>query len=100
MSDQLSALQLILNGDAALFAIVRLSLAVSLSAVVLAALVGMPLGALLGGEPLSRARRAGGAAQRADGLAAGRGRACGLSAAVAIRSARGIGHSVHARRRW
>ncbi len=48
MSDQLSAWQLILNGDAALFAIVRLSLAVSLSAVGLAALVGMPLGALLG----------------------------------------------------
>jgi tungstate transport system permease protein len=47
MSDQLSAWQLILNGDATLFAIVRLSLAVSLSAVVLAALVGLPLGALL-----------------------------------------------------
>jgi tungstate transport system permease protein len=48
MSDQLSAWQLILNGDAALFAIVRLSLVVSLSAVALAALVGMPLGALIG----------------------------------------------------
>jgi tungstate transport system permease protein len=47
MSDQLSAWQLILNGDATLFAIVRLSLAVSLSAVALAALAGMPLGALL-----------------------------------------------------
>src|ERR1700737_2635474 len=47
MSDQLSAWQLILNGDAALFAIVRLSLGVSLSAVALAALAGMPLGALL-----------------------------------------------------
>ncbi|QWG24468.1 ABC transporter permease [Bradyrhizobium sediminis] len=47
MSDQSSAWELILNGDAALFAIVRLSLAVSLSAVALAALVGMPLGALL-----------------------------------------------------
>ena len=47
MPDQLSAWQLILNGDAALFAIVRLSLAVSLAAVVLAALAGMPLGALL-----------------------------------------------------
>src|SRR6187397_1645127 len=47
MSDQLSAWQLILNGDAALFAIVRLSLAVSLSAVALAALIGMPLGALI-----------------------------------------------------
>ena len=47
MPDQLSAWELILNGDAALFAIVRLSLAVSLSAVALAALAGMPLGALL-----------------------------------------------------
>ncbi len=47
MSDDLSAWQLILNGDAALFSIVRLSLVVSLSAVVLAAVIGMPLGALL-----------------------------------------------------
>ena len=47
MSDQLSAWQLILGGDAALYAIVRLSLEVSLSAVVLAAVIGMPLGALL-----------------------------------------------------
>src|SRR3982074_2803298 len=47
MPDQLSAWQLILNGDATLFAIVRLSLVVSLSAVALAALAGMPLGALL-----------------------------------------------------
>src|ERR1700680_4152578 len=47
MSDQLGAWQLILNGDAALYAIVRLSLAVSLSAMALAAVIGMPLGALL-----------------------------------------------------
>src|SRR3979411_723867 len=47
MSDHLSAWQLVLGGDPALFAIVRLSLAISLSAVVLAALAGMPLGALL-----------------------------------------------------
>src|SRR5258707_14017195 len=47
MSDQFSAWQLILNGDPTLVAIVRLSLAVSLSAVTLAALAGMPLGALL-----------------------------------------------------
>jgi tungstate transport system permease protein len=47
MSEQLSAWQLILNGDATLFAIVRLSLAVSLSAVALAALAGLPLGGLL-----------------------------------------------------
>jgi tungstate transport system permease protein len=47
MPDQLSAWQLIWSGDPALFAIVKLSLAVSLSAAALAALVGMPLGALL-----------------------------------------------------
>src|SRR3981189_1537393 len=47
MPDQLSHLELTLRGDAALFAIVRLSLVVSLSAVALAALAGMPLGALL-----------------------------------------------------
>jgi tungstate transport system permease protein len=47
MSEPLNAWQLILNGDAVLFAIVRLSLAVSLSAVALATLAGMPLGALL-----------------------------------------------------
>jgi tungstate transport system permease protein len=47
MSDHMGAWQLVLDGDPALFAIVRLSLAVSLSAVVLAALIGMPLGALL-----------------------------------------------------
>ena len=47
MPEQLSAWQLILDGDATLFAIVRLSLAVSLLAVVMAALIGMPIGALL-----------------------------------------------------
>jgi tungstate transport system permease protein len=40
-----SALQLVLTGDPTLLAIVRLSLAVSLSAVVLAALIGIPFGA-------------------------------------------------------
>jgi tungstate transport system permease protein len=39
------AVQLIWSGDANLFAIVRLSLAVTLSATLLAAIVGMPLGA-------------------------------------------------------
>src|SRR5436309_3152290 len=45
MPDDVSALQLVLSGYPALFAIVRLSLYVSLSAVVLAALIGIPLGA-------------------------------------------------------
>ena len=47
MTGDASALQLVLTGDPALFAIVRLSLLVSLSAVVLAALVGVALGAAL-----------------------------------------------------
>jgi tungstate transport system permease protein len=45
MTSDVSALQLVLSGDPALFAIVRLSLYVSLSAVALAALIGIPLGA-------------------------------------------------------
>lgn len=47
MPEQASALQLVLSGDATLFAIVRLSLVVSLSATLLATLFGAPLGALL-----------------------------------------------------
>lgn len=47
MQTEATAIQLLLGGDAALFAAVRLSLVVSLSAVALAALVGVPLGALV-----------------------------------------------------
>lgn len=47
MSETISAWHLIVSGDAVLFAIVRLSLAVSLTAVVAAVVVGLPLGALL-----------------------------------------------------
>src|SRR5262245_41079821 len=47
MVDSPSALQLLLAGDPALYAIVRLSLIVSLSAAVLAALIGVPFGAWL-----------------------------------------------------
>lgn len=47
MPGVLDAWHLIVSGDATLFAIVRLSLLVSLSAVALAALVGLPLGASL-----------------------------------------------------
>jgi tungstate transport system permease protein len=47
MSGDGSALQLVLSGDPGLFAIVRLSLLVSLSAVLLAAIIGVPVGALL-----------------------------------------------------
>jgi len=42
-----SALQLVLSGDPALLAIVRLSLLVSLSAAACAAVIGVPLGAVL-----------------------------------------------------
>jgi tungstate transport system permease protein len=45
MSGDVSALQLLLTGDPALLAIVRLSLIVSLSAVVFGGLIGVPFGA-------------------------------------------------------
>src|SRR5580700_10009575 len=47
MPEDVSALHLVLTGDPALFAIVRLSLTVSLSAVLFAALIGVPFGALI-----------------------------------------------------
>jgi tungstate transport system permease protein len=47
MNTDASALHLLLTGDRTLFAIVELSLAVSLSAVFFAALIGIPLGAWL-----------------------------------------------------
>ena len=45
--DGASALSLILSGDPTLLAIVRLSLAVTLAAVALGALIGLPLGAMV-----------------------------------------------------
>jgi tungstate transport system permease protein len=47
MNDEASALELVLGGDPGLFAIVRLSLSVSLGATLLAALLGAPLGAAI-----------------------------------------------------
>lgn len=47
MSDDASALQLVLTADPALIAIVQLALIVSLSAVFFAALIGVPFGALI-----------------------------------------------------
>ncbi len=47
MPENASALQLVLTGDPVLFSIVRLSLYVSLSAALLAALFGVPFGALI-----------------------------------------------------
>lgn len=47
MSADTSALDLVLRADPALIAIVRLSLLVSLSAVAIAAVIGIPLGALI-----------------------------------------------------
>ena len=47
MPPDASAFQLVLSGDPALFAIVRLSLIVSLSAVLGAAVIGLPVGALI-----------------------------------------------------
>ncbi len=47
MSGDQSALQMVLSGDPALYAIVWLSILVSLSAVIFAALIGVPVGALI-----------------------------------------------------
>src|SRR3954467_4136474 len=47
MAENTSALQLVLTADPTLLGIVRLSLIVSLSAVALAGIVGIPLGALV-----------------------------------------------------
>jgi tungstate transport system permease protein len=47
MPDDFSALHLVLSGDPALLAIVRLSLIVSLSAVLCAAVIGIPVGAFI-----------------------------------------------------
>src|SRR5215470_7961136 len=47
MPHEVSALELIVSGDPALIAIVRLSLIVSLSAAIAAALIGLPFGALI-----------------------------------------------------
>ena len=47
MHSDVSALELILTGDPALLAIVRLSLMVSLSAVAISSLIGIPLGAFV-----------------------------------------------------
>jgi len=47
MPEDVSALHLVPTGDPALFAIVRLSLVVNLSAVMFAALIGVPFGALI-----------------------------------------------------
>ncbi len=47
MTENASALQLVLTADPALLSIVRLSLIVTLSAVALAGLIGVPLGALI-----------------------------------------------------
>ena len=47
MTENASALQLVLTADPALLSIVRLSLIVSLSAVALAGLIGVPLGAFV-----------------------------------------------------
>jgi tungstate transport system permease protein len=47
MPENVSALQLVLSGDPALYAIVRLSLLVSLSAALFGALIGIPFGAAI-----------------------------------------------------
>jgi tungstate transport system permease protein len=48
VQNSISAIDLLLGGDPALYAIVRLSLIVSLAATALAAIIALPLGAMLG----------------------------------------------------
>ena len=57
MSGELSALDLLLSADPTLIAIVGLSLIVSLSAVLLAAVIGVPLGAFWPSRSSAGARR-------------------------------------------
>jgi tungstate transport system permease protein len=93
MPEDASALHLVLTGDPALFAIVRLSLIVSLSADSFAALVGVPFGALIA------LTRFGGREAMIVVLNALMGLppvVVGLAVfAVAFRSARIVGPSVH-----
>ena len=96
MPQDVTALQLVLSGDPALFAIVRLSLYVSLSAVALAALIGIPLGACDCADEIPRTPGRHRPAQRPDGPAAGGRRSRGLSGAVALRAARRVRPAVHA----
>ena len=96
MPENVSALQLVLTGDPALFAIVRLSLIVSLSAVAAGGPDRPAARRLARAVALSRPRRRDRRPQCADGPAAGRGRALRVSAAVAIGAARIVGHPVHA----
>ena len=57
MTGDVSALQMVLTGDPGLFAIVRLSLHRQLvSAVLLAALIGVPVGAVARADAISRPR--------------------------------------------
>ena len=90
----MTALELIGSGDARLFQIVGLSLFVTLSATLLAAGAGMPLGALLALSRFPGATLR--ARQRRDGPATGGGRARRLFAAVALRTPGRVWHSVHA----
>ena len=96
MPSDVTALQLVLSGDPALFAIVRLSLYVSLSAVVLAALIGIPLGAWIALTKFPGRQGVIVLLNALDGPAAGRRRPRGLSGAVALRAARRVRPAVHA----
>ena len=93
-----AAAGLILNFDARLADIVLLSLRVTLTAVAIAVLIGLPVGAMLGiarfpgRGPLHRP------VQRPDGPAAGRRRASGLSGAIPLRPARRLGPALHPNR--
>jgi len=100
MPENVSALHLVLTGDPALYAIVWLSLIVSLSAVLFAALIGVPLGALIaltsfrGREIMIVVLNA------ADGAAAGSGGLAVFLSLVALRPAWDHGVFCLRRRPW
>lgn len=70
------AVGLILAGDDDLIEIIALSLRVTLSAVAIACVIGLPLGAVVGAFRFPGPRRRHGDPQRADGPAARGGSAC------------------------
>ena len=96
MTGDASALNLLLSGDPELFAIVELSLLVSLAAVLLAALIGVPLGALLALTRFPGREAAIVLLNAHDGVAAGGRRPCHLSSSFSFRPARFLGPAVHA----
>ena len=95
MTEAWTALSLVFAGDTALYAIVRLSLIVSLVAVAVAALIGLPLGAALALARFPGRQTIVVLLNACMGLAPGRGRPRGLPPALALRPARAARPPLH-----